>query len=46
MYFAKKKKPQATKYHSLKHLRQVTAPGNTFPEQSKADKDSWETAYT
>ena len=40
-----KKKPQATKYHSLKHLRQVTASSNTFPEQNKQDKDSLETAY-
>lgn len=40
----KKKKPEATKYHSLKHLRQVTAPGNIFPEQNKLDKSSSETA--
>lgn len=42
----KKKKPKATKYHSLKHLRQVTAPSNTFPEQNKQAKDSSETANT
>lgn len=36
MYFAKKKKPKATKYHSLKHLRQVTAPSNTFSRTEQA----------